>query len=89
MLKKEYDTLYTTFRNWLFEKYSQFGISRMYGAKEPMQISKDTAFMQMKVLSFVKSANDRRNPDSRLLIPAGIDSNDFNMMISNIKNNLR
>lgn len=88
MLKRDYDTLYDNFCNWLFNKYNQFAVHRQYGAKEIKDISKKTTFMKMEVLSFVKSANKTRHPDSKLLIPAGINPNDFSIMISNIKNKL-
>lgn len=88
MLKREYDSFYNSVRNWLFEKYTKFAVHRQYGATKPIGICNNTAFMEMKVLSFVKSANERRHPDSKLLIPSGINPNDFSMMISNIKNKL-
>jgi len=88
MLKKEYDIFYTNVCTWLFEKYTLFAVQKMYGATEIKDISKNESFMEMEILSFVKSANERRNPNSKLLIPIGIDAADFGIIISNIKNKL-
>jgi hypothetical protein len=88
MLKKEFDIFYANVCQWLFEKYTLFTVQRAYGATEIKDICKNDAFMEMELLSFVKSANERRNPNSKLLIPVGINTGDFNIIISNIKNKL-
>lgn len=88
MLKKDFDTIHAQFIRWIFGKNVAFMVASMYGQKELQGMDKIKAFLMSEVLSFVSKANKTRNPNSTLIIPAGINTDHFNMIISNIKNTM-
>jgi hypothetical protein len=88
MLKKDYDIFYAKVHNWLFDKYVQFSNDKAYGSIKPFSMDRITVFMQMEVLQFVYNANKLRNPGRILSVPSCIDNNDFNRLISTLKNQI-
>lgn len=73
--------------NWIFNKYLDFAVSSKYGEITIKEMPAKESFMEIEVLTFVSNANKRRNPNSQLLIPACINVNDLNVIISKVKTN--
>lgn len=88
MLKKDFDILYKKVNDWLFDKFASFLTAKRYGALEMKDVNKTESFLQFQLLEYVHKANKRRSPLLELIIPGCIDCNDFNKLISNIKNKI-
>jgi hypothetical protein len=88
MLKEEYDTLMQKIHNWMLGKYMKFMTDRMYGATAMSDINGFVSLMEIELLEFVQRANLRRNPKNMLRLPACICQDDFNHIVSIVKNKL-
>lgn len=88
MLIKEYNIFIQGVHNWMLGKYMKFMTDRMYGAKSMSDINGFVSLMEMEVLEYVQKANLRRNPNRMLRLPACIGEQDFNTIVSTVKNKL-
>lgn len=87
MLKSEFDILYHSFFNKMFENKSNAMTAAMYGV-QTYNFTAFKDFILLEIMRFIWLANKNKNPKARLIVPAGIAVSDMNGVISNIKNQL-
>lgn len=85
MLKKDFNTIYDKYINWLFVKKDSDCEALAHGARITVE-DECIVFISTELITFIHDANKTRNPDKELYLPAGISSNDFSMALSQIKN---
>lgn len=89
MLKHDYDIICASFETWLFQTRSAYLLERSFGIKKKQQTDVLELFLISELMDFIKLVNKNRNPANTLIIPISVGIDNFNRIISNVKNIIR